>query len=189
MTHSQFFAGKESICVARGDWLLSAINHKNFGANIGLEQYCLNYKSQEDRLRRAASQRLSRLFFCHHARHDGGQYRARDQLLTALRKIQIAGTGRIRGAQPLDTVFAFRSIFRRARRSFRLPESDSTCANHVHGSLCSVGGAILYRHNSSVACLYATADPWDGGGALGSGKPVIDSRYCRHGSTAKRRAA
>jgi hypothetical protein len=50
------------------------LNFTNFGADIEPEQDRVNYKFQKDRLRGAASQRLSGLFFCHHACHDGRQY-------------------------------------------------------------------------------------------------------------------
>src|SRR5207302_6012710 len=88
---------------------------------------------------RASSTRLS-LFLCRdHARDDGGQYRARRQLLAAVSEVPLARFSRLRGYQPLDAIpFAFDLLWR-ACRPLRLPKDCPVCPDPVHECIGSMG--------------------------------------------------
>ena len=167
-----------AVCVALQDSLLSPIDPTNSGEHIGNSEYPFKRRGsieRESRFRRAASQRFSRLLCRDHAGDDGGQHRARHQLLAALPKIPFAGARRLRGAEPLDAVFAVCRLFRRARGSIRLPQGHSSRADHVHGRLCGMGVFVFYRHDPTLARLRSAGDSRHGGRALGPGEPIADS--------------
>ena len=122
-------------------------------------------------------------------RDDGGQYRARHQLLDAVSEIPLAGFGGLRGRVALAAVSAVFGRERRARRTVRSAASDPMRHGPVHYRVARLGLFLHHRHVAAMAGHDALGDPRLRRCAVDDPEPIAGLRYRRPGRSGKRSAA
>ena len=113
---------------------------------------------------------------------DGGQHRARHQLLGDVPGVSLAGARRLRRHQPLAAVPAVLAARRRARGPPRLPEADPDFAGAVHDGVAGVGRSVSARDAADVARGDHPARPRRRGGRR---RPCLAAHHPRHGGEAR----
>jgi len=122
-------------------------------------------------------------------RDDGGQHRARHQLLDGVSEISFTGLGRFRHRVALAAVPAVLGRLRRACRPLRSAPPDPDRHGPVHRRIAELELFLRHRHPADVAGDGDPGDPRLRRGAMADAEPDAAVRHRRADGSGERGAA